>query len=297
MSYSIEYNRVFLKSAHGYTPVVLMGENNVWEGNRRPRSWGCWCNMLGATSEELYAKAASMMGGSNEHWRKNGRFLSDKDLDNWIYSGIAKAVSLESVLAVNRLRAVSCMVYIYPKGSYAGKRDLEFYCSTTEELDEWIEQVRECQKNPNYSYSPVISFSTEDIHLPPMIKGPVLLKRGRTQYVQKLDYANDGHVRGVSYTSDVRNAMVFESCEKIPNLIFFGKTRAVKADIKNKPNNVVLEITSGVHAGRFIGKRGNRRIMIGPESYARRYPDVKAAMKAKKEIELKYQIECDLHIL
>lgn len=296
MSYTIEYNRVFLKSRQGYTPVVLMGDSNLYMGKRRSRSWSCWCGLLGVSREELLQKANSMMG-SDEHWVKNGKWIDDKALLNWVNSGIELAVYLEPLLQINNMRAVNCKVYSYKDKISEGKIMLEKSCSTTSDLDSWIDAVYSYMDSSMDDVIPVINLRYENIRLPSRIKGAVLLKQGRNQYVKNIEFDADGHIHAVSYCSNVLHAMVFESCEQIPNLSVFGAFRPVKADVRRKPNNVALKINSGIHAGRFIGNRGNRKVSIVPESAAKRYPDLRAALKAKKEIEERFNVTCEPYIL
>ena len=53
MSYTIEYNRQFIKSKNGYIPCWLHGDNNVTEGwgknERRCRNWGVFMNWIDVT--------------------------------------------------------------------------------------------------------------------------------------------------------------------------------------------------------------------------------------------------------
>ena len=43
MSYVIVYDRQVIKTPTGYSFVILHGDNNVWEDNKkRARDWNCW---------------------------------------------------------------------------------------------------------------------------------------------------------------------------------------------------------------------------------------------------------------
>ena len=64
MSYSIEYNRQFIKTENGYTPCWLVGDNNVTEGfgrnERRVRNWSVFMNLLDVSEDELVEKAKEL---------------------------------------------------------------------------------------------------------------------------------------------------------------------------------------------------------------------------------------------
>ena len=68
MSYSIEYNRQFIKTENGYTPCWLVGDNNVTEGfgrnERRVRNWSVFMNLLDVTEDELVEKAKELLAES-----------------------------------------------------------------------------------------------------------------------------------------------------------------------------------------------------------------------------------------
>lgn len=300
MSYTIEYNRVFLKSNHGYTPVVLMGDSNVYSGRynqRRVRGWTCWAGKIGVSADELTQTASNMCGGYGEHWLRHGKWVNDKDLMNWVSSGIKLATPLEPLLQTNGLNSAECALYVYNAGSNARSEELFRFCSTTKDLDNWIEEVKDrMTKSQNGdSFLPLVKFCREDLHLPPKMEGAVLLKHGKSQYVSDIDFNEDGKVCSVSWCGDIKKAMIFNSRESIPNLTRFGKFRAVKAEAQQKPYNVALRICSGAHHGSFVYSRGPHSLNVTPAMRsAKCYSDTRAAMKAKIEIEARFDVECEI---
>ena len=81
MSYSICYQRQFIKSGLGITPCFETAESNVWCGagryQKRPRSWSIFLNQLAVSEDALMAEAKKYLG-SNEHWRTaSGKWVDD----------------------------------------------------------------------------------------------------------------------------------------------------------------------------------------------------------------------------
>lgn len=75
MSYTIEYDKIFLKSGAGYTPLWLAGDSNCYEGSgrnqRRVRDWSVFMSQLGVTEEKLMERIQPLLGGPyQEHWQR-----------------------------------------------------------------------------------------------------------------------------------------------------------------------------------------------------------------------------------
>ena len=71
MSYTIEYNRQFIKTKNGYIPCWLHGDNNVTTGygknERRVRSWSVFMNWLDVTEDYML-----------EHIKENNSYLLER---------------------------------------------------------------------------------------------------------------------------------------------------------------------------------------------------------------------------
>lgn len=288
MSYTIETNRVFLKSAHGYTPCILTADSSI---SPRRSSWGIWKNLLGVSETTLREEASEALV-NQWSWMKKGKWVEGKGLVSWVESGMKRAISLEQILEANRLNNVLCYLLCYEQERFVKK--LECYCSNTDELDHWIDSVIHYGKHPD-TWSVIDFWLKEDLRQPVRIDGAVILKSG-TSYVAKIRFDDDsGYVCEVDYTRDIMNAMVFDSVAKVPRLDAFGKFRIIKASAKEKPNNVALLISEGVSAGRFISEIKRHKLFHSScKQDAKRYADGIAAEKAAANIYKKFGILCKL---
>lgn len=293
MSYTIEYRRLFLKSSEGYTPCWLAGESNVWEGygrsQRRARSWSCFHNLVGVSREEIMRDAQSSLG-SDEHWMKNGKWVNDKGLIAWVENGCKKAVTVEEFLKENpNMSDIHCYVSVWQ--NLMNHRELEFYVSSSYELDRWIREYRVLRQlliNDRCSIYPVIDLGPETVKFPnktSTTQGDVLLKR-KNQYVCDADESS------VSWTSDAHKAKVFswEEAGKLTRVNhFLRNVRAINADIKIQPFNAVIRFSDGIYAGRYIFERCKNRLRVCCSvENALRYPNEREAQKVVKALAEKY---------
>lgn len=293
MSYEIEYNRVFLKSQEGITPCVLMGSNNCYEprytssrrGWRRDRSWGIFQNMIGVTEDDLLATVTPWLGGYQEHWKKNGKWVDDAGLIRWVKSGVRNATYLEPLLETNHMNSIRCNAYTW--NPHDGRHDLlNRSCSTTSELDTWIQEVRkltEEQKAKGVKVYPAIEWLPEDIRLPrKSTPGKVIIK-------EKGRYLSGYTPNSTSWTRNITDAIVipYDEAEKLlRKTLLFGRARMVDAARKEAPNNVVLRFANGSRAGCYIIRRTRSRIyMTRKVEEATHYADEKAARAAMEKIQ------------
>ena len=145
MSYTIEYDRQFIRSELGITPVWLSGDNNVTTGygrrERRVRNWHVFMSLLACTKEELLAAVEPMKGGYQEHWKKGGRWVDDAGLTRWVENGCKAAASIEGIISQNCLSWIRCSLLDYSDGGY-GKTTHEEKITTTEAFDAWIQEIK-----------------------------------------------------------------------------------------------------------------------------------------------------------
>ncbi len=104
MSYTIIYDKKFVKTAHGIIPIVLSGDNNLYDTNSRGqqvcvRSWVAFSYTPYPTSaEELMAEVHnSLPSHYNQHFKYSSRWVDDKGLVNFFASGIRNALTLEEM--------------------------------------------------------------------------------------------------------------------------------------------------------------------------------------------------------
>ena len=293
MSYSIEYNSIFIKSRQGITPIILMGDNNVWscDGRRRERSWSCWCNFCGASAKQLQEKVDSMLGES-ELWMKNGRWVDGEAAVRWIRNGIKKASSMEDILKWNHLGCATCYLTEYESGTYKSHRVLHLYCKTNEEFDHWLDAVANYRQIHSKNIYATVSFDREDIRQPTELTGPVILKQ-KSMYVSDFSM-RDGKADSVCMEQDISKAKVFASMDDIPNLSCFGTFHPIKAKAISA-HQFYLEILNGPYTGYFVRKVTSKQVFIARyDTGAYRYSSKAAAEQAKSKLQQKFNLSCEL---
>lgn len=109
MSYSIVYNKQFLKIDGKIIPLVLYGSNNCYDvlpngRQRRERQW--YSLYFNGTNEQIAATEAEIMervksycdgGEYQEHFMQNGKWIDDKGLIRFIQNGIKNAKTIEEL--------------------------------------------------------------------------------------------------------------------------------------------------------------------------------------------------------
>lgn len=107
MSYTIVYDKRFLKIDDKIIPLVLSGSNNCWEGTyggrqRRVRDWntlyGGRNSNIAYPVEVLMEKVKGMCGCScEEHFMQNGKWVDDAGLIRFVENGIKHAKTIEEM--------------------------------------------------------------------------------------------------------------------------------------------------------------------------------------------------------
>ncbi len=299
MSYTIEYNRQFIRSANGITPVWLAGESNVWEstgGNsRRCRDWSVFQNLLGVTQEELLATVQSFLGYHSQHWIRNGKWVDDKALLSWVKLGCKRAASVEDILLENKdkVSGIRCSISIWEDNTHRRSHDRTI--KTTEEFDAWLElakvEIAAIRAKKQMAF-PIVDFGVEDLRHPQTIERDsdfkVLFKH-KCSYLMELSSSGNS-----SWSRDIRKACVFSYEEAISikqeqKYGWIAESRLVSASRKDYSFNAVLRVRSGVYTGEYVLKRTRNRLHFTRiKEYAKHYATAGAAEKAREKIEAAY---------
>lgn len=294
MSYTIEYDKQFLRSERGITPCWNAGDNNVTQYIRgreiRSREWCIFHNLFGTTEEALLASIQPSLGGYNEHWMKNGKWVTDEMLIRWIKNGCKNAASIEDVLSANHIRSVRAYAYVYERETLNHELHCDRYISTTEELDAWIDEVRSYKDTTEGKYIyPVIELCfpyDKLVHpAPKSEKTPesVVIKAPRYGYLVEVTE------RGSSWNKDIKHAKVcaYAEAESILASNYMHGAKMVNAEplLKN-PYNAVIK-NSGKEE--YVQQISSKRIWFTarPES-AKHYPNLKAAQQALERLAKKW---------
>ena len=149
MSYEIVYDRRFIRSPLGITPMILAGSNNCYEPmpngrERRERSWSPLFNDPAIPEEALMARVRSCCGGQfQEHFKWHGKFVDDAGFVAFVRNGVKGALTLEELQEYAHCGSLSCALSIWYRNSNGtNRRELSRTVGTTDELVQWIGEAR-----------------------------------------------------------------------------------------------------------------------------------------------------------
>ena len=295
MSYTIEYDRQFIRSAMGYTPVWLAGDSNVTTGygryERRERHWGVFLNLLGQSKEDLLA-AVGLLKGSSEHWKRHGKWIDDAGLDKWVEGGCKTAATIEDILSSNHFVSVHCYVQDYSLGWDNAKTIMDQQIRSTIDFDDWLYHAKEviAKVSPKNMYPVVEFYPNEPIRHPTKKKDDkekVLIKNKST-YLVNMEVDQSGG--GVSHwTYKKEEATIFSAYEAAQlirdNQGHFRNAKLVSATVLDNPNNLVVRLSKGGVAVGYVQKLTRARIFyVSSMRSARHYSTMAAAKSAAKRV-------------
>lgn len=149
MSYEIVYDRRFIRSPLGITPMILAGSNNCYEPmpngrERRERSWSPLFNDPAIPEEALMARVRSCCGGQfQEHFKWHGKFVDDAGFVAFVRNGVKGTLTLEELQEYAHCGSLSCALSIWYRNSNGtNRRELSRTVGTTDELVQWIGEAR-----------------------------------------------------------------------------------------------------------------------------------------------------------
>lgn len=294
MSYTIEYNKQFIKSEAGITPCWLAGDNNVTQGygtyERRARDWGCFHNLIGVTEEDILESVQPCLGGYGEHWKKNGKYIDDAGLIRWIKNGVKSAATVEEIICANPISSIKCYLSVWGKDFEHCNESLS-YCKTTEEFDSWIalakQRTAELKAEEKSAY-PVVDFTIENLRHPITKELPdrVLFQKGN-MYLSEIVDKHSTH-----WSPNIKDALEFTKDEaqtliNAASPFEWPRTSTVtNAERKAMPYDAVLRFKSGPYKGQYIQKRTSSKIyMTSNESFAKAYASEFTAEKALRSLQ------------
>lgn len=303
MSYTIEYNRQFIKTKNGYIPCWLAGDNNVTEGwgkhERRVREWGIFHNWLDVTEEYMLSEVKKMYNDYDQHWKKGSTWVTNEGLSRWIKNGCKQAGTVEEILNVNPyLRGITCYIS-YWDAEDNRKQELYSVITTSKGLEEWVNKAKQFIKTGHQQglkwVFPMIDLEREDLKHPVSSQTEriyndtdkfVLLRKGK--------YLCDYDDRGSSWCVDIKEAKIFtyseinEMKEKYCGTFLgsnISESKLVPAS-KVDSKRFVLKFADGSYRGQYIGKSAGGRISL---SYSPKGAKIFSSKKtAEGAIEKKY---------
>ena len=284
MSYTIEYDKIFLKSGAGYTPLWLAGDSNCYEGSgrnqRRVRDWSVFMSQLGVTEEKLMERIQPLLGGPyQEHWQRRGKWVDDKGLVTWVKNGCKNAVSIEQLIEANRFGAIKCCVM----ESYM-KMSSFSYIHTTDELDDWIKAAKEeIAAGKDFYPRITLNYGEPVRHLskPKAQDELVVVKDGKY-------FVSERSPGSISTSKNRREAMIFSVDDAKEILRDFPKCKIVSASVLDAPCNIIVEVDDGSGIPNYlVGFPGPYKVRYtasikGAKRYSTKAAAEKAAQTAKR---------------
>jgi len=291
MSYTIEFDRQFIRSTRGITPVWLCGENNVTTGyghsEKVARSWCVFLSILYASKEQLLDEAKSI-SGSQEHWKKGSKWINDEELFKWVENGCRQALPVEDIIEYNNFGVIDCYLHLYD--GFSTSRILEAQVKTTFEFDAWLDQAKEeieLNKKAGNSIYPVVSFNS-GYRITHTNKSE---RRGTDKvFIKKKGYyLVEACPTSSSWTKDPQQAKILTYDEALKLTaecqFILRDVKYVSAKTLVNPGNLVIHLTEGRYAGNYINKLTRSRFYYSSSiDRAHKYSTKAAAQKAVNRV-------------
>lgn len=290
MSYEIVYDRLFIKSAAGFTPLILSGSNNCyeprWNGReRRAREWGpIWGKPAMSEEEMLERVKISCEKSWQQHFKRNGKWVNDAGFYRFVRNGVKNALTMEEIMDCSPFSPLQCSVIIHGRDDDFRTPLVELKASirTSEELVKWIEAAQQRMKacaEDESAYCKMGFLSRDPLKLPApsTLVGPVVACYGKN-YIVKTS------TQGISHSPYVWEALVFDSVDaakaQIP-FTFHARLRFCCAEAVLARQNWTCGIQlDSASSSSFVLRltRSSLRTTHQPE-YAKRFPSEKEAQK------------------
>lgn len=288
MSYTIEYNRQFIKTKNGYIPCVLFGDNNVYEGSgrneRRYRHWSIFQNWVDVSEEYMLEEVKKMFSLYNENWKKGSNWVTNEGMLRWVKNGCRSAATLEEIIKYNGLIfPVLATIHYYPNNDFNAK-EINRNIKTNQDLEEWIKEYKQFKLNNGCKDCfPIINFGIETIKSPTknsVMSNNSLNSNGKEikdtdLYALKAPISKWGYLcqitkpdERISFCTDITQSKVFTYGEIKELIKLFGDMylvgnmplssfKLVKAN-KVFMQYYLIKFVSGVYKNNFIGSKNKR---------------------------------------
>ena len=273
MSYTIVYDRKFIRTSRGFIPMILSGSNNcteqVWRGGRyverRAREWWSWTPTplpLKDLPESEYLKAISAHCADSSGYelcKWQGNWLYESQWGKWFKRGCATARTLEEYLAYNRDQSFVGRIVVYPdRNKVSSQHELYAYLHTTQELEDWLDQAHtrlpELKKElgaDGDAYIYLCFDGNEPLVMGPRkVEGPVVAKRGSGYVTSYLTG------KSLSLSPDPAAAIVFNSVEDAQTKLgSCWDLKYIKASGALREKNYILQFREGRFGHGYLRKR------------------------------------------
>ena len=302
MSYTIVYDRMFLKTTRGVIPMLLAGSNNCTmfrNGQEiRERSWFVpRREFIEQSGEAILTRVNELIPDDpdDQVWKSGGKWQSSRQVRKWYANGGKLAATLEEIRALNPSVSVRCSLRRYEDaGSYMSKEVMCEWCNSTYKLEKWLDDVAEKTAGTNEAEWLVdVGFDTiTPLNKPPVRKWqnqPVVLRKNGTRGYYAYDIrVTPGSGWSVSYTTDIDKATRFASIDEAMSkagsiMRRLGDMRIVKYVPKTSMNFAITKKTMEKDSIVFVEQATRKYIHYTHDSnQAKRF---KSAAEAKRWID------------
>ena len=293
MSYTIMYDRQFLKTSRGIIPLALYGDNNVTERvnghERRERHWGVYANGKTEFSPDEYMSLIQSWCGSEyqEHFVSHGKWVDDKGIIAWAKNGIKNALTIEEIKKIVPVQSLTCYISVWEK-DYSHRTEEWRYCNTTEQLEQWLDTAyvrkEELSADPSRDVFICLSYLRNE----PLKLAARKEPEGEVIIRKENRYLSEVTDKGYTFSSDIADALVFKSTAEARNIAarsgqpflykarficaenkFAVKDYRIKAILPEYPNGVYIQRLTR-NALRFC-QESNYALKFASEQRARKY--------------------------
>jgi len=318
MSYTLVYDKKFLKTKNGYITLVLAGSSNCYnvryDGREvRERSW-CAFNYAEQPKSEADIMAmvhSELPSTYGQHFMYNGKWVNDKGLVNFVQSGIKNALTLEEL--IGKYLVFGLHVSVTAKDLTSDKEFkpsitlMTKYCKTNEELEEALAEAEAAIKSQSKDAYPYVnySFGFEKTRLETRHKKsrrrskPSAMKAGAYIRLKNGDYFTRKSSRHMWFSYYVESARLFnnaEAAEKYCREELRGYDTANGATIVAR-KLVIRTVSDKPHVPTYWAGRGfvsdkNFAHTFNTEAQAEKEMRSPVFAEMSKDFDVKIDIEC-----
>ena len=229
MGYTKVYAKQFLKLTEDrIIPMVLAGSSNctMYHNGRYiyERKWEPWYKY----QEDFYKTKTEYRKFYEDHlvgkeptseWFKDmrtGKWVTNEDFLKWFDSGIKSAKTIEEIRKANPYQYVKCdIVLSSKKESCSYKTIKQSYCRTTEEIINWLEDIKSIEIPDDYSLF-YISMGYSGIE--PLSSGGSVKDNVKVICKYKSRYIKEFTNCSITYSREKTDAYIFTNKAEFENL-------------------------------------------------------------------------------
>lgn len=268
MSYITIHDRRFIRTNRGIIATVLSSDSSLCHeevtaaGSKISvpvKNWEVYNQELIERQEsEILEWANETFANSAEKemfkWRSHWTY--GRDMEKWFRCGCRAAKTLEAYIFRNEGLALNCKVLVWSNPNKASVTYLAQTCTTTDELENWIDAAREriaeekgrnsdgvCFMSMSFNKARPLTASAEN-------HGTVVVKQGQMYLCNFVTNTR------LEFSKDISDAIIFPNSESaissVGRLIWSANLRCVNAKRQENSKSYALKASGGPFAGRYL---------------------------------------------